>query len=79
MVDLYREVAVPPLPTPELRLSPAGVLAKRDLCREPGWPSPHWTVLDMPAGDRSHWVGQHLVDQAVAGWSVLVRREVRGA
>lgn len=65
------------LPHPEYRLFPAGVLVKRDLRREPGWSGPHWTVLDVPAGDRTHYVGQHLVDQAVGGWSVLVRREER--
>lgn len=75
MIDLYRERPVALLPSPELRMSPAGVLVKRDVRREPGWLDPHWTVLDVPAGDRLHWVGQHIVDQAVAEWSVLVRRE----
>jgi hypothetical protein len=59
----------------DLRASPAGVVVARDLRREPGWMSPHWTVIYAPAGDRSHRYGQHLPDQAVAGWSVLVRRE----
>lgn len=77
MVDGYRErPAAVGMATPELRLSTAGVLAVRDERREPPqWTSPHWTVVLIPAGDRSHHVGQHLPDQAVAMWSVLVRRD----
>jgi len=56
------------------RLSPAGVLVWRDLRREPGWAAPHWSVQHVPAGDRSHHIGQRLTDQAVAGWSPLIRR-----
>lgn len=76
MVDLYREggMPAPSRATPELRQSFAGVLVVRDMRRTPGWMSPHWRVLYVPDGDRSHQVGQFLTDQAVAGWSVLVRR-----
>ena len=73
MLDSYRDQPST-LPVPELRMSPAGVIAIRDLCREPGWTDPHWTVIRIPAGDVRHHVGQHLVDQAVAAWSPLVRR-----
>ncbi|GAB3472209.1 hypothetical protein [Actinophytocola sediminis] len=50
-------------PTP-YRLSPDGVLARRI--------SGGWVVRDAPG--RSHYVGQHLTDQAVAGWSPLIRK-----
>jgi hypothetical protein len=57
----------------DYRLSPQGVLAKRDVVRYPGWMQPHWKVIDVPAGDTWHYPGQLLVDQAVAGWDVLRR------
>jgi hypothetical protein len=74
MLDVYRTDLPPTDPSTPFRLSPAGVLVWRDLRREPGWMEPHWSVLHVPAGDRSHHVGMRLPDQAVAGWSPLVRR-----
>lgn len=57
---------------PVYRLSPHGVLAKKDLCRTPGWTDPHWRVVDVAPGDRHHHLTQLLTDAAVESWTVLV-------
>jgi hypothetical protein len=53
------------------RLSPQGVLAKRDLGRASGWTEPHWRVVDVAPGDHHHYITQLLTDAAVESWAVL--------
>jgi len=56
------------------RLSPAGTLVRRGRgrCLRPACRAGCWVVLH--SSDRQQYVGQHLTDQHVAGWSPLIRK-----